>query len=229
VLYLPFFYRRIDPGPRRVLKLVGLGALAMFGTVFYVITNNRFTDYLLWGDAVYSTSMVKNPIVYSILDYASQWYPNGSAVLSQYNFHTLNGELSFPLASTIGNKIGVINHPPELIPIRLQELWGDRYDKFVGLVPNLVFDFGYAGTVIFGAVYAALLFKVRPVRGAISVGAFLALGPLFLLPALGVQNSLMKIDSFNLLILYSIVVYAYLYSKRRRSTSTAPDAEEKPK
>lgn len=227
VLYVPFFYRRIDRTPRRVLKVVGGGALALFLTMFYVITNNRFAGYLSWGDAAYSTSVIQDPITYSILDYASQWYRNGNAVLSQYSFHTMNGELSFPLLTTIGNKLGVINRPPELIPIRLEELWGDRYDKFVGIVPNLVFDFGYAGTVIFGVLYAMVLFKVRPVRGRISIGTLLILGPLFLLPALGVQNSLMKLNSFNLLILYSIVVYAYLYSKRSAPTSTTQGAEER--
>jgi hypothetical protein len=226
-LYLPFFYGRIERNPRRVLKIVGLGALAMFGTVFYVITNNRFADYLSWGEAKYSTSVIQNPIAYSILDYASQWNRNGIAVLSQYDFRTMNGELSFPLVSTLGNRIGVINRPPELIPIRLEELWGDRYDKFVGLVPNLVFDFGYAGTVCFGLLYAIVLFKVRPIRGTISVGTLLILGPLFLLPASGVQNSVMKLDSFNLMILYSVVIYAYLYSKRRDPSSTAPGAEER--
>ncbi len=166
--YLPFFYRRLDRVQRRLLNYVGLVVLMMFGAIFYEISNNRFADYLSSGDAVYSTSSIQNPVVYSLLDYAAQWYKNGNTVLSRYSFETLNGELSFPIVATVANKLGVINYSPDVIPIKLEALWGDRFDKFVGLIPNLVFDLGYVGTVLFVLLYAVLLRQIRPVRGVMS-------------------------------------------------------------
>lgn len=213
-LYLPFFVKRLDRRQRRLLATVGIVVLAAFGTMFYRITSNRFSGYLNSGDARFSTVAIENAELYSVLDYASQWYKNGNYVMARYSFQTLNGALSFPIVETVANKVGVTRNSPDMIPDRLAELWGDRYDKFVGVVPNLVFDFGYAGTVLFVVLYGWILRRIRPVRGVLSVGALLMLGPLFLLPAMGMQNSMMKMVGYNLLIIYGAAVYAYLYPKR---------------
>jgi oligosaccharide repeat unit polymerase len=211
LLYLPFFYHRLERKQRLLLKGVGVVAVSLLGAVFYVITNNRFA-YLLAGDQL-ASSAIKNPVVYSVLDYASQWYKNGSEVLAAYSFKHFNGELSFPIVPIIADKIGLLTYSSDALPVRLELLWGDRYDEFVGIIPNLVFDFGYPGAVLFVGLYAFGLRSMRPMRHGISLATLTVLGPLFLLPALGIENSVMKIANFNLLLLGSVGVYAYLYSK----------------
>jgi oligosaccharide repeat unit polymerase len=220
--YLPFFAWRFERGQRRLVGAVGLAVMTAFGAVFYQITNNRFGGYLSSGDARFATAAIENAELYSILDYASQWYKNGNYVLARYSFQTFHGALSFPIVETIANKAELTKTSPDMVPDQLEGQWGDRYDKFVGLIPNLVFDFGYAGTVIFVLLYQLLLRSVRPVRGALSIGGLLVLGPLFLLPAMGTQNSMMKLAGYNLMIAYAAAVYAYLYSRRRAAVQLQP-------
>jgi hypothetical protein len=209
-LYLGFYYTRLERRPRHFLTGAACAVLVLACATFYDISRNRFDRYYAYGDSVYSQSGIQSPELYSVLDYLSQWYVNGNTVLAAYDFQTLNGELSFPVVPLIADKLGLIKYPPESINYKLEGLWGLRRDKFVGIVTNLVFDFGYIGTGLFVALYAGILRKLRPGRRPMQFATLLVLGPMFVLPAMGFTNSLMKTVGYNLLIAYSIVVYAYL-------------------
>jgi hypothetical protein len=148
-----------------------------------------------------------------MFDYVSQWYPNSNEVMAMYRFETLNGALSFPLVTTIANRLGLIAYPADAIVEALRNVWGSQYDRFVGLVANLLFDFGYVGTTFLGLTYAWLVRSLQPARSGLSFGAFLVLGPMFALPAAGFTSSLMNTVGFNLVVLYSVTMYSYLSPK----------------
>jgi hypothetical protein len=216
-MYVPFFYGAMRPRQRRVFRTTAIVLLVASGTVFWNVTANRFSTYLSYGEARYSQSFIKDDALYSMLDYVSQWYKNSNYVMAQYQFDPLGGKLSSPLVLTVADKLRLITYPPDAIVEKLKVLWGDRYDKFVGLIANLLFDFGYAGTTLFVLLYAGLLYVQRPTRGRpLSFSSLMVLGPIFVLPALGFSNSLMKASGYNLLILYSAVLYIYLCLRHNR-------------
>lgn len=222
LLYLPFFYSKMNPRIRHMITLSGFVVFGLGGAMFVVITISRFGDYFNHGDAVfYSQSFIQNPELYSIFDYISQWYKNSGTVMAGYSFETLNGGLSFPLFFLIADKLQLINYPIDTIVLTLNTLWGNYYDKFNGLIANLLFDFGYLGTIVFVLLYSFVLQRIRPKQGVISLPKLLMLGTIFTLPATGIFNSSMKSINYNLLIIYSCFLYVYvckinIYQKNRR-------------
>jgi len=213
IFYIPFYYRNMDVKTKRKIKILAIGVLLLTGNIFYIITSNRFGDYLMYGDAKYNQSLIQNPELYSIFDYFAQWYKNSGIVMAGYNFETLNGQLSFPFFLTIADKINLIDYRPDLIVNKLIALWGIQYDKFNGLIPNLLFDFGYIGTTLFALFYSSILQRLKPFNGEISFSKILMLGTMFSLPAMGIFNSSMKSSTYNLVIIYSFFIYLYLNHK----------------
>ncbi|RXF69119.1 hypothetical protein [Arcticibacter tournemirensis] len=169
-----------------------------------------------------SSSFIKNPEMYSLFDYASQWYMNCNHVMSTYKFETLNGQLSFPLLFEVLKKAHLISYSSNEIEALLYNLWGENFDKFNGLVANLLFDFGYLGTFIVTALYVYLVWILRPVRNRLSFSKLLVLGGLFLLPAMGIFNSQMKTIAYNALIIYSAIVYMYMVIRVDKRKVSSP-------
>ncbi len=213
-LYLPFFYPKLSRRTKRTIKLSGLTLLSLTVFVFYIITENRFTNVLFYKQAVNSESIVTNPVVYSLLDYCSQWYKNSNEIMSMYSFETLKGELSFPLVLLIGNALDLIDYHPERIESTLYSLWGSYYDKFNGLVANLTFDFGYLGTIFFLFLYLVALRLLRPINGVLRFNSLLVLGVVFVLPAMGIFNSELKGVFYHVLIILSLMVYFFMMTKK---------------
>jgi len=205
LLYFIIFYTKIDIKRRSYILISALIILFFAGDVFARITTNRFDDY-----TVETQFFVDNPQLYSVFDYIGQWYQNCNKVMSRYSFTTLNGELSFPFILVIANNLHLINYEPSMIESTLYAIWGDNFDKFNGIISNLLFDFGYIGTTMFTLLYYFVLRKLWPVQGAISFNKLLMLGTLFALPAMGIFNFYMKLANYNVLIVYSIIVYIYM-------------------
>lgn len=216
IFCLPFFYSKFDISTKRKIKISGTIFSILILIFFVLISINRFADYFMYGDAQYNNSVIKNPIVYSMLDYLSQWYMNSGIVMSKYNFETFSGELSSPFLLTLANKIGVINYNPDIIVDKLMAVWGSKYDKFNGLVPNLLFDFGYIGTLLFSIVYFISVKILTKKKSTAELSKLFLLVTMFILPSMGIFNSQLKSTNYNLLILYSIFIYIYLNHKRIR-------------
>ncbi len=216
--YLPFFSDGIKKKIKHfynkkliiisvVMGIVFFGSLMAF---FYKITENRFENA-----TVKSESFIKNPQIYSLFDYSSQWLTNSNEVMSTYAFETLNGELLFPLVQVTANKLQLIDYPEDTIDNKLYAIWGNHYNSFNGLVANLLFDLGYIGTICFALLYMLVLRIFKPVRGKITFNALLVLGVVFIIPAMGIFNSQMRSFVYNALIIYSIIMCMYIYVKNK--------------
>ena len=227
-LYLPFFYPKLSRGTKRTIKLSGLTLLSLTVFVFYIITANRFTNVLFYKQAVNSESIVTNPVVYSLLDYCSQWYKNSNEIMSMYSFETLKGELSFPMVLMIGDALDLINYHPEMIESTLYSLWGSYYDKFNGLVANLTFDFGYLGTIFFLLLYLVALRLLRPTNGVLRFNSLLVLGVVFVLPAMGIFNSELKGVFYHVLIILSLMVYFFMMTKKMAKKNGVSSFDDAP-
>lgn len=209
VFYFFFFYDGIKGIIKNFFKnkvfliifsavTTGFGYLVLF---FYQITENRFKDL-----QIDSNTFIENPTVFFLFDYASMWFKNSNEVMSLYQFETLNGELSFPLLYIIANKLQLIHYPAGTLEDKLLIVWGDNSNVFNGLIANLLFDLGYFGTFFFAITYFIGLRLFRPIRGKMSFNSLLILGIFFILPAMGIFNSHMRLYAYNALIVYTLIV-----------------------
>jgi hypothetical protein len=211
LFYLSFFYHRYDRRTKRFLHCVFAGVAVVFGLVFFVITNNRFAEMAFYASGDTDNPLTSNPILYSLIDYGSQWYQNCIRVMSMYSFDALHGLLSFPLPVMILDKFGVIDFPPEKVETILSNLWGTNFGSFNGITANLLFDFGYIGTLLFAVGYRAIVRVLgRTQDGFYSFERFAVMGVPFLLVATGIFNYEMKSFYYNLLIIYAMCCYMYL-------------------
>jgi oligosaccharide repeat unit polymerase len=186
-----------------VLIAVTFGFIYLFG-FFLKITENRFENLYVKSDSV-----IDNPAVYYLLDYASQWFKNSNEVMSAYSFETLNGELSFPLLYVIGNRFQLIHYPEGTIDDKLYALWGDHYNTFNGLFANLLYDFGYLGTILFSILYSFLLMILRPINGKLTFSSTIILGVIFIIPGMGIFNHQMRLVVYNALLVYSTIILTF--------------------
>jgi oligosaccharide repeat unit polymerase len=207
--YLSFFYHKFDRRTKRLLQGVFAGVAVVLGLVFFAITNNRLAKVYNNGDP--DNPLTSNPILYGLIDYGSQWYQNCIRVMSMYSFNTLYGQLSFPLPVMILDKFGFVDYPPEKQEMILSNLWGSNFDRFNGITANLLFDFGYIGTLLFAVGYRAIVRVLgRTQNCSYSFERYAVLGIPFLLVATGIFNYEMRSFYYNLLIIYATCFYLYL-------------------
>ena len=109
-------------------------------------------DY--YGDRIPQSSVIKDPIIFSLFDYASQSYSNGLYQLERFtNDKSLSGEQFFRDIHHFLNFFGLINWDVN----ESQELIDTAYDydggAFNGYTAPLVFNFGYISTFIISLLY----------------------------------------------------------------------------
>jgi hypothetical protein len=116
-------------------------------------------DY--YGDRIPQNSIIKDPIIYSLFDYASQSYSNGLYQLEVYTEDkSLKGEQFFRDIYQILNFFGIVNWDVK----ESQELIDKAYDydggAFNGYTTPLVFNFGYILTLLISLCYFIVV-KIR--------------------------------------------------------------------
>ncbi len=207
--YFFFFYHGIKGKIKDLFKnkifisfviavTVGFGCLTVY---FYEITENRFKNLPIKSD-----TFIENPAIFYLFDYASMWFKNSNEVMSLYQFNILKGELSFPLLYVIANKLQLIHYPAGTLEDKLYSIWGDNSITFNGLIANLIFDFGYLGSTLFALTYFFIIRSIKLKKDQMSFNTLLVLGVFFILPAMGIFNSHMKLVAYNALIVYTIIV-----------------------
>lgn len=122
--------------------------------LFLFITYIRFSSMDYYGDRIPQNSIVKDPILYSLFDYASQSYSNGLYQLDRFDkVKSLHGEQFLRDAYQILNFFGLLNWDVK----ESQELIDKAYDydggAFNGYTAPLVFNFGYIPTILISFLY----------------------------------------------------------------------------
>ncbi|BDU70468.1 hypothetical protein GETHOR_25690 [Geothrix oryzae] len=219
IVYVPFYYPQFATKAKHIMKFASALVAGLAAMVFYIITASRFVDALQYLESASTQSRIENPILLSLLDYFSQWYKNCNEVMSLYVFNPLYGELSASLPLTFGNKMNLIDYPAGRVEAKLYTLWGTHFDGFNGLISDLLFDFGYMGTLFCILAYGSLLTKFRPKNGVIMFHHFIVLGSLFVFPAMGITSSQLKSVFYELALVYAVIIYFYLKPKLNVSTA----------
>lgn len=174
--------------------------------LFLFITYLRFSAMDYYGDRIPENSIIKDPIIYSLFDYASQSYSNGLYQLEVFNSSkNLYGEQFFRDIYQILNFFGFVNWDAK----ESQELIDYAYDydggAFNGYTAPLVFNFGYIST-FFISIFYFYSTKIRlKNKNVISIKSMFSIILLLFIPTVSIFYTGYAIILFPMLLLFSCI------------------------
>lgn len=217
LLYLCFFfvfYKGLDSQIRHKVKIWAgsLGIICMI--LFVAISVNRFSNNEMYDDEfIPNESMIKEPVIFSHVDYLGQSYNNGLTILSNYKHTTMRGQNSIKPVLEIFSHFGFINFDSDALYWKRRELLDDNYYTFTGLVSSMVYDFGYVFTFILSILYNLLVNRLLNIRNSsITLNNCLWLILLIQIPLFSIFYSF--IGGIVVPILFLIPIGVYLRIKR---------------
>ncbi|WP_238559164.1 O-antigen polymerase [Polaribacter sp. MED152] len=204
LMYIAFFLYSYSALGKKIRRKMLVYTAVIFTTSFLllnIISESRFSKYYY----IPSSSPIQDPVLYSTLDYGSQWNLNGFEVLKNYSVDKLMyGRSTFPIISFLGNRIGLSF--TSLADLRYKNL-GDKYDgTFNGVVATLLYDFGYFFTLIFAVIFYKIVAKRGPKKGMVKLHHFVSFGVLIPLPLMFFTNNAYSYIALNLAIIYLIII-----------------------
>lgn len=136
-------------------------ALVFISLVFAVITVDRFSAMSYYGDRIPQESLIKDPILYNVFDYASQGFPNGINQLElRESKDIMYGETTLYNINQILAYFGIISWSSDRALEKFQKLWekqglDEKNDAgaFHGYTATMINDFGYSVTLITSILY----------------------------------------------------------------------------
>ena len=171
-------------------------------SLFLLITVIRFSAMDYYGDRIPEQSIIKDPIIYSLVDYASQGYSNGLNQLENYSQKkNLMGEQFFRDIYQILNFFGIYDWSSENSQYKIDQAYGHDGGAFKGHTGILVFNFGYIMTFFISLIYSIFVsFKLKN-RLDISIETMYVLILLLIVPIVSIFYSGFGLLYFPLLFL----------------------------
>ena len=206
VLYILF--NSLDTKIRSILKRYVLITTLIFVSYFIYITNVRFLSDKDYSAIIPAGAYVEDPVIFSYLDYISQWYRNGLIVLNSYNHETFGGQISLQSILSLLGQYNLISYSSAEYMVLRQKLWPDNWYTFNGFVAYSVFDYGYELTFIFSLIFYYVVIKLRPINNSINIINLFLLVLLIQLPLMAIFYS--QVGGLVFPILYLIPIYFYL-------------------
>ncbi|MCE4217586.1 oligosaccharide repeat unit polymerase [Pseudarcicella sp. GAP-15] len=186
------------------VKVLNFIKYATFSVVvlFLTITYLRFSSMDYYGERIPQNSIIKDPIIYSLFDYASQSYSNGLYQLEVYTSQkNLHGEQFLRDVYQILNFFGVVSWDVK----ESQELIDNAYDfdggAFNGYTTPLVFNFGYFFTIVISSLYFICTTIMLKNKSAVSLKSLFFLILLLFIPTVSIFYTGYAIILFPLILL----------------------------
>lgn len=182
-----------------LLLLLGIFVLSAFLFVsFYRFSDSDF--YQIPKD-----SIIQNKLLYSILDYFSQWVVNGISVLKSFSLNDMwYGKSSISIFDYFVERLGF--SVESYLEIRSATL-GIYSSKFNGLIATLVYDYSHIGTIYFVCFFAFIV-RIISSRGNHLNGYSLPLiGFLLSIPVLFFSNNYLSNEVFSLSGIYAALFF----------------------
>ncbi|MDP2420247.1 O-antigen polymerase [Sediminibacterium sp.] len=147
-----------------IIRISTLKYLKLFSIViisfFILITFLRFSEMSYYGERIPSTSIIQNPILYSLVDYASQGFSNGFIQLERYDESKfLHGEQLFRDIYQILNFFGFISWDANDSQDKIDIAYDYDGGAFNGYTTPLVFNLGYFFAFVVSLIYFLLVRK----------------------------------------------------------------------
>ncbi|WP_299125654.1 O-antigen polymerase [uncultured Tenacibaculum sp.] len=135
-------------------------------SLFLLITVVRFSAMDYYSDRIPKNSIIQNPIIYNIVDYASQGYSNGINQLEVYSEEkNLGGEQLFRDVYQILNFVGLKKWDSKESQAMIDKAYNYDGGAFNGYTCYLVFNTGYFITMLISFVfYLVIKFKLKGKR-----------------------------------------------------------------
>jgi oligosaccharide repeat unit polymerase len=171
-------------------------------SLFILITVVRFSAMDYYGDRIPEDSIIKDPIVYSLFDYASQGYSNGLNQLENYSEKkNLKGEQMFRDVYQILNFFGILDWNSKNSQYKIDQAYNYDGGAFNGYTCHLVFNFGYFLTLLISFIYFLFIrFKLKN-KLEIPIETMYVLVLLLMIPVVSIFYSGFAILYFPLLFL----------------------------
>ena len=167
---------------RQINKYAKL-SISMLSILFIIITTVRFTAMDYYADRIPKASIIKDPVLYSLVDYASCGYPNGLNLMDTYEeSKNLEGEEIMQLSYQALAFFGYIKWDTDTSREKKEHSYGDLLVMFKGYTCNMVYNFGYILTFLIGCLYYFYVKKILSFR-KISMENCMVLVLLLIIPA----------------------------------------------
>jgi oligosaccharide repeat unit polymerase len=205
LLFILYFFLVKKTLPRvikvKVLKAIKYTSICIV-ILFLSITYIRFSAMDYYGDRIPQNSIVKDPIIYSLIDYASQNYSNGLYQLERFTADkSLGGEQFFRDIFQILNFFGVIEWDVKESKSLIDTAYDYDGGAFKGYTTPLVFNFGYILTFLISLTYFfAVTFKLKN-KAVLSLKSMFSLILLLIIPTVSIFYTGYALLLFPLLLL----------------------------
>ncbi|WP_164126620.1 O-antigen polymerase [Sphingobacterium luzhongxinii] len=219
VMYASFYwilYKLIDHRVNKVIKTIATVIMYLSLTYFISVSVKRFTDdsfsTQMYIDNIPNDAIVRDPVIFSYLDYLSQWVGHNFELLKRYDFKTFNGQLSFQSVLNFLSQFGIIDYDYKVYMKERNDLWPNKYSySFNGYVAYILYDFGLLGSVIFSFLYFFLIWKLRPKDNILDFKNLFLIVLLIQVPPLAIFYS--QLGGIMIALILSIFFYNYFKYK----------------
>lgn len=211
LLYLSFLfllYGTFNFQTKRYIKISAIIIVVMFAAYFIDATNKRFTDNQSYESLIPASSVIQNPVLYSYLDYLSQWYHNSMTILYSYDFKTFSGQISLQPVLFLLGQYRIINYNSLDYENLRMSLWPEQWDRFNGIVAYSIYDYGYIVSIMLSLFYYYIVRKLGPKNNRISLLNLFYLVLLIQLPLMAIFYS--TVGGILIPSLLLIPIYLYL-------------------
>jgi|GEM_PF-2157520 len=203
------------------IKVAMEKTLAVIIVLFMILTFVRFSSMDYYADRIPQNSIVKNPIAYSIIDYASQGYKNGINQLEKYdNSKKLNGMEDFYLVYQALSFFNVIQYSTEDAVSTIDAAYGNDGGAFHGYTCNMVFNYGYLLTLLFSLSYYFFIRRKIAGKRYVPIEHLIFSSVFLLLPATAIFYSALGLIIVPVLLLLVCYAAAKYVSNVRKKIST---------
>jgi oligosaccharide repeat unit polymerase len=191
----------------KVLKYTAI----IIATLFIIITIVRFAAMDYYSDRIPESSIIKNPIIYSLFDYASQGYPNGIKQLQDYSLNkNLNGEQFFRDFYQIFNFFGIMDWDADESQEKINKAYDYDGGAFNGYTCLLVFNFGYIITFFISLTYYLVVYFKLKGRTTVSIESLFVLILLLITPVISIFYSAYSLMIIPLLFLVFVKLFSFV-------------------
>ena len=168
---------------RKIYKYARISILIL-SSLFVIITVIRFTAMDYYADRIPKSSLIKDPVLYSLVDYASCGYPNGLNLMDTYEEQkNLKGEEILQLSYQALAFFGYIKWDADSSLEKKERSYGDSLVvMFKGYTCNMVYNFGYILTFLIGCLYYFYVRRVLSYK-KVSIENCMILVLLLIIPA----------------------------------------------
>jgi len=194
--------------------------LAVIIVLFFALTFVRFSAMDYYADRIPKKSIVKNPIAYSMVDYASQGYKNGINELEKYDkSKKLNGTEDFYAIYQVLSFFNVIQYNTEDAVSTIDDAYGNDGGAFHGYTCNMVFNYGYLLTLLFSLSYYFFIKKKVAGKRYVPIEHLIFSSVFLLLPATAIFYSALGLIIVPVLLLLVCYAAAKYVSNVRKKIS----------